>query len=228
MHSRKRRLFLLKPPDMVNDCIDSAKGDNEIMGFRSVINEYYAKDISKKIRSSFKTMAEKGQFRGSCPPYGYMRDPNDRHHFVIDTETSPNVKEMFAMAAEGIKPHRIMLHLSDKKILTPRAYFAHTTGMYQNSHNKDFPTEWGMTTVLGILKNKAYCGHLIAQKETTQSFKSKKTVYRPESEWIICENVHEALVDEQTFEKVQSRITTGVEREATNSVNMFTFHYKAK
>jgi len=205
----------------VNDGIDSDKGENEIMGFKSVINEYYARDISKKIRSSFRSMVSKGLFIGSMPPYGYALDPADRHHLIPNEETAQIVKEMFRMAAEGIKPHKITVYLSERKILTPRAYIACTTGQCQDNHNKEFPTEWGVTTVLSILKNRVYCGHIIGQKETTQSFKSKKTVQRPESEWIVCKNMHKELVDEQTFARVQSLIKTKKRENKSYAENIF-------
>ena len=192
----------------VNDGFDSSSGDNEIMGFKSVINEFYARDISKKIRSSFKTMALKGKFTGSVPPYGYSLDPDDKHRFVVNPETAPIVKEIFAMSARGMKTSQIVTHLSDSGILTPRAYFEKVNGWFQNRKYKEYPTEWHYTTVFGILKNRQYCGHLVSQKTTTQSFKNKKIVFKPEDEWIIYRDTHEALVDEQTFEFVQSLIKT--------------------
>lgn len=200
----------------VNDCIDSAKGDNEIMGFRSVINEFYARDISKKIRSSFRTLAEKGKFVGSHPPFGYMRDPNDRHRLVIDPETAPVIKEIFAMAAEGNTPHRIKTLLTKKKVLPPRAYYARNA-----ESNAEDDMVWSMTTVSNILRNKAYCGHIVSQRETTQSFKNRKIVYRPESEWVVCENMHEPLVDELTFEKVQKLIKVKKRANKSTIENIF-------
>jgi DNA invertase Pin-like site-specific DNA recombinase len=192
----------------VNDGIDTAKGENEIMGFRSVINEFYARDISKKTRSSFQTLAEKGCFIGAHAPYGYIVDPDDRYHLLPDPETAPIVKEMFKMAADGATLYRITQMLSERKLPTPRVHLANTTGKYQNAINKEFPTEWNVSTVGSILRNREYCGHIISQKQTTQSFKSKKVVYRPESEWVVCRNMHEALVTETTFDKVQSLIKT--------------------
>lgn len=205
----------------VNDGIDLAKGDNEIMGFRSVINEFYARDISKKTRSTFQTLALKGKFIGAHAPYGYRVDPEDNHHLLPDEATAPIVRDMFRMAADGAKPYQITVYLSEKKILTPRAYIAHTTGKYKNAINKEFPTEWNLTTVVHILKNREYCGHIISQKETTQSFKSKKVVYRPESEWVISRDMHEALVDEKTFDKVQSLIKTKKRENKSNVDNIF-------
>jgi DNA invertase Pin-like site-specific DNA recombinase/uncharacterized protein YukE len=205
----------------VNDGIDSAKGDNEIMGFRSVINEFYARDISKKTRSTFQTMALKGKFIGAHAPYGYSVDPEDRHHLVPDIETAPIVQEMFKMAADGAKPYHITLYLSEKKIVTPRVHIAQKTGKYMNAINKEFPTEWNLTTVVSILKNREYCGHIISQKETAQSFKSSKVIRRPPSEWVVARDMHTALVDEATFDKVQSLIKTKKRENVAKIDNIF-------
>jgi hypothetical protein len=193
----------------VNDGIDSAASENEMMGFRSVINEFYAQDISKKIRSSFRTMALKGQYRGAFPPYGYMRDPLDKHRFAVDPETAPNVKEMFAMAAEGVSVYTIATHFTKRKVLIPTAYRNSIYGSGKNDNlSEEQLTYWHAVTVRNILKNRQYLGHLISQRFTTKSFKSKKRVYRPESEWVIVQNTHEDLVGERTFDKVQSLIKT--------------------
>jgi len=193
----------------VNDNIDSAVGENEIMGFKSVINEFYARDISKKIRSSVRTMALKGQYRGAFPPYGYMRDPFDKHRFAVDPETAPNVKEMFAMAAEGVSVYTIATHFTKRKVLIPTAYRNSINGSGKNDNlSEEQLTYWHAVTVRNILKNKQYLGHLISQRFTTKSFKSKKRVYRPESEWIIVHDTHEPLTDVQTFNKVQNLVKT--------------------
>jgi site-specific DNA recombinase len=191
----------------VNDSIDTFVGNNEIMGFKSIINEYYARDISKKLRSSYRTLALNGQFVGGQAPYGYMKSPENSHQLIIDDETAPNVLRMFQMAADGISPSEIMRTFSEEKILTPRAYTAQRTGKYQSAINQDFPTDWSKVTVVSILKNREYLGHLVANKQTSKSFKNKKKVTRPDAEWIETPNTHEAIVDEQTFEKVQRLIT---------------------
>jgi hypothetical protein len=176
------------------------------MGFKSIINEYYARDISKKIRSSMRTMAEKGYFIGCHAPYGYRLDPNDHHRLLVDETTAPIVQEIFAWAASGVSCRQIALKLSDRELLTPRAYVAHTMGKYMEYHNKNHPREWNNSCVMNILRNKEYCGYVISQKETTKSFKNKKSVHRPESEWVVVPGKHEPLVDEQTYEVVQSFI----------------------
>ena len=158
----------------VNDNIDTFHGENEIMGFKSILNEYYARDISKKIRSSKKVMAAKGEFVGTIAPYGYQKHPDDCHKLIVDEETAPIVKMIFEMAAKGITTVEIKHHLTNAEILTPLAYIAGKTGKYQTESVKNFPTEWNTQTVISILKNKAYCGHMVQQKYTSKSFKTRK------------------------------------------------------
>ncbi|GHV44255.1 recombinase [Clostridia bacterium] len=205
----------------VNDGIDSALGDNEIMGFKSVINEFYARDISKKIRSTFKTKAIKGQFVGSQAPYGYRKDPDDYHHLLIDPETEPNVKRIFAMAAEGISPANISRIMSRDKILTPRAYTAKRTGKYLHSHNEEFPTDWNKSSVQMILRNREYLGHVVSNKSTTKSFKSKKHLMRSEDDWIEVRDMHEPIIDELTFDKVQRYVAVKHRANTATFENVF-------
>ncbi|MCL2684984.1 MAG: recombinase family protein [Candidatus Bathyarchaeota archaeon] len=192
----------------VNDNIDTFHGENEIMGFKSIINEYYAQDISKKIRSTMRNMAVKGEYKAPHAPYGYMKDPADKHRLIVDYETAPIVQKMFQMAAEGIAPHSIRVYLTKQQILTPRAYLAKTFGKYQMLKCQQYPTQWELTTVQQILRNRGYLGHVVSQKQTTKSFKNKTCVYRPKDEWVEVRDMHPALIDEQTFDKVQGFIKT--------------------
>ncbi|MDR0492160.1 MAG: recombinase family protein [Nitrososphaerota archaeon] len=193
----------------VNDNIDTLHGENEIMGFKSIINEYYARDISKKIRSTMRNMAVKGEYKAPHAPYGYSKDPADKHRLIVNEETAPIVRKMFQMASEGIAPFSIRMYLTKEKILTPRAYTAATTGKYSMLPTmQNYPTDWCLVTVLSILKNREYLGHVVSQKQTTKSFKNKTCVCRPKDEWVEVRDMHPALVDEQTFDKVQGFIKT--------------------
>jgi len=205
----------------INDNIDSAVGENEIMAFKSVINEYYARDISKKVRSSMRTMAMNGKYVGSNPPYGYMLDPNDRHHLVIDEAAAPVVRDIFNWAAEGVNYNQIAIRLSERKLPTPRAYAMETKGVYQSVVNPVFHSEWNPQTIRSILRNLEYCGHLVAQKQTTKSFKSQKSVNRPKEEWVTVRDTHDALIDEETFEKVQGFLTTKRRENTLRVENIF-------
>jgi DNA invertase Pin-like site-specific DNA recombinase len=205
----------------VNDGIDSAKGDNEIMGFKSILNEYYARDISKKIRSSYRTLAQKGYYVGSSAPFRYKLNPNNRYQLLPDEETAPVVVEMFSMAADGASVKKIRKHLVARNILTPHAYRAKKYGTYLNAYNADFPTDWSEGTIQNILRNRVYCGHIISQKNTTKSFKNQKIVKRPKDEWIIVENTYIALVSEQDFDKVQGFAKTKHRDNKSSGNNIF-------
>jgi len=163
----------------------------------------------------------KGKFIGAHAPYGYRVDPDDHYHLLPDEETAPVVKEIFRMASDGININQIRKYLTDREILTPRAYIAKTTGKYADAINKQFPSDWNYSTVASVLRNREYCGHIISQKETTQSFKCKKTVFRPKAEWVTAPNMHAALVDEITFDKVQSFIVVKHRENKSNINNIF-------
>ncbi|MCL1904314.1 MAG: recombinase family protein [Oscillospiraceae bacterium] len=189
----------------VNDGIDSAQGDNDIMPFKSIINEYYAKDISKKIRSVKTLHAHKGRRAGGKTPFGYILNPDDKHYLIPDTRIAPVIKEMFSMAANGKTVGDIRKYLVANNIPTPSTYRG----------DKAENCDWNKTSITKILKNCVYIGHTVAQKHATVSFKSKKRIIRPESDWVEVKNTHEAITDEQTFNKVQKLI--GVKQRANKS-----------
>jgi DNA invertase Pin-like site-specific DNA recombinase len=191
----------------LNDGIDSEKGENEIMGFRSVINEFYSRDISKKIRSSFKVRAQKGAFIGSYAPYGYLKNPEDKHHLIVDEYAAENVRKMFALAKQGISPKKIATILTKENVLIPMAYLHQHTGKWGSSYDERFPCFWKAVTVHAILKNRVYMGHMVGCKQTIKSFKNKKLQNNPEEDWIIVENTHEGIVSEDDFWHVQELIS---------------------
>ena len=186
-----------------NDGIDTLYGENEIMGFKSIINEYYARDISKKIRSSFKVRAQKGEFTGTFAPYGYLKHPENKHKLIVDEYAAENVKKMFALAAQGIPAKTIANIMTADEILIPRAYLHERTGKWKGMFNADLPTLWHKTCVQSILKNRVYMGHMVSGKQTIKSFKVKKLENVPEESWITIRDTHEAIVDEDLFWRVQ-------------------------
>jgi hypothetical protein len=190
------------PNNSVNDNIDTALGDNEIMPFKSVINEYYARDISRKIRSSYKAQAQKGNFTGPVPPYGYLKDPDDKYHLIPNPETAPVVKRMYAMAVSGIGTARIAKALKNDGILNPSAYCTQVLGVNRPFTYKD-DTDWANASITQIIRNKANLGHTISQKSTSMSFKHKTQYRRPEEEQIVVLNTHEPLVSQEDFDLAQ-------------------------
>jgi len=186
----------------VNDQIDTFAGDNEIMPFKSVINEYYARDISKKIRSAYKAQAQKGNFTGPVPPYGYLKNPDNKYHLVPNPDTAPIVKRMFAMAASGMGTARISKALRDGGILSPNAYSAQVLGINRTQTYKD-DNDWAKTTVAQIIRNRVYLGHTVSQKASTISFKNKTRIKYPEEDFITVLNTHEALIGQNEFDIAQ-------------------------
>ena len=190
----------------VNDGVDTAHGDNEFLGFRNIINEFYAKDISKKIRSARKILAKKGKFTAPFAPYGYKKDPDDKHHLLVDENTAPIVKRMFQLATEGKTPAEIAKIFTDEKILIPRAYIANTYGIYKTGYDTKYPYDWMGNSVAAILRSKLYIGTLVNHKRASKSFKNKKIIQLPEDEWIEVENTHEAIIDRETWNIVQKMV----------------------
>lgn len=204
----------------INDNVDTAKGDNEFAPFKNIINEWYAKDCSRKVRSAFRTKALNGEYTGGYPAYGYRKDPEDRHRLIPD-EHAPIVQRMFQMALEGTTCFHIAKTLESEEIPTPRAYLMDAFGKYHANERVKHPYAWAKTTVHQILSNPIYLGKLVSQRYKTKSFKDKRIVPRPEDEWITVENTHEPLVDQETFDTVQKRIQIKQPATWANSDNIF-------
>ncbi|NMA25947.1 MAG: recombinase family protein [Clostridiales bacterium] len=184
----------------VNDGVDSDRGDNDFTPFRNIINEWYAKDTSKKVRAVFKAKGMSGQRLGTHIPYGYLKGEDGK--LVEDVETSPVVRLIFQLAAEGNGPCRIARMLREREIITPStlAFRRHgSTAFYDPDH----PYHWRESTIINILKRKEYLGHTVNFKTTKKSFKCKKTVHNPEDKQMVFENTHKALIDRETWDIVQ-------------------------
>ena len=204
----------------VNDSVDSDKGENDFTPFKNIINEWYARDISRKIRSSFKTKALNGEFMGRRAPYGYMKSPEDKHKLIPD-ERAPMVKRIFQMALDGKTCGEIATILKNERISTPGAYNSGNDGILRKSKYVKFPYDWIHTTVRELLSNEVYIGNLVSSKYTTQSFKNKRLVRRSPDEWIRVENTHEPLISKEDFYTVQKRISVKKPRREAHPDNIF-------
>jgi len=204
----------------VNDGIDTAFGDNDIMPFRSVINEFYAKDLSKKVRSAYRSQAFKGNYTGQTPPLGYMKSPENRHLLVPNPETAPLVQRMYRMAAEGMGTAKIARILREDGVLTPRSYAQKTWGITKPKTYKD-ETDWADSSVRVILTNKVYLGHMVSQKSKPTSFKNRKPIKLPEDEYVIVQNTHEPLVTDEEFDIVQHAVRKKQRWNKHDFVNIF-------
>ena len=189
----------------VNDGVDSLyESTNDFVPFRNLMNEFYAKDCSKKGRSAARVKAETGARVGSRPPYGYQKDPDDpKRRIIPDPDTAPIVQRIFALCASGSGPSQIAKLLTSEKVPTPSyAYYA-KYGVEIGGANIEEPYSWRSVTVSAILENEAYLGNTVNLKYTTLSFKNKKKIERPQSEQFRFENTHVPLVDEETWKIVQ-------------------------
>lgn len=189
----------------MNDGVDSLYGDNEFTPFKNIINEWYAKDCSKKGKAAAKIKAESGARVASRPPFGYQKDPADPKRKIIpDEETAPIVKYIFALCMGGKGPTQIAMQLRKEQIPIPAYYYHKKNGVEITGFNPAEPCNWQQTTVAKILENEVYLGHTINLKHTTLSYKNKKRVERPISEQVRIENTHEPLIDQTTWDIVQN------------------------
>lgn len=185
----------------INDGVDSSRGDDDFTPFRNIMNEYYARDTSRKIRSTFQTKGKTGKHLTGTVIYGYLWN-EARDQWIVDEETAPIVKRIFTMTIEGFGPYQIAQKLTEEKVMIPSAHLAkHGEGVNKNKTFKDIYA-WGSSTIVLILQKREYLGHTINFK-TRKHFKDKKSHYVPEDEWMIFENTHEAIIDQDTFDLVQ-------------------------
>ena len=188
----------------INDGYDSDSPYTDIAPFKNVINEMYARDTSKKIRSAFTTKMRDGAYIAAFAPYGYQKDPADKNHLVVDTQSGEIVKQIFRLAANGALPIEIARTLNAQGTPSPAVYRCMThEGLDVNQYSQR--QEWTSATITKMLRNVVYLGHTAQGKTTKVSFKSHLTVSNPRAEWIVIENTHEALVDAETFDLVRRR-----------------------
>lgn len=187
----------------VNDGVDSKQGDNEFTPFRNIINEWYAKDTSKKIRAVMKVKGNAGEHLTTNAPYGYMKDPANPKQWVRDNDAANVVYDIGLYVMAGYGPSQIARLLKQRKILTPAAYYE-SKGINCNVKPQDDPYGWNASTVAHILDRwREYLGHTVNFKTTKKSYKSKKKIQNPESEWVIFENTHEPIWTESIADAVR-------------------------
>lgn len=193
----------------INDSVDTFKGEDDFTPFRNIMNEWYARDTSKKIKSVFKAKGMTGKHLTGTVCYGYLWD-DKRENWIVDDEAAAIVRLIFRMTMEGYGPYQIAQHLKEQRVEIPSVYLArHDEGVNKNKTVKD-PYGWGSSTIVEILKKREYLGHTVNFK-TRKHFKDKKSHYVDENEWMIFENTHEPIIDQDTFDNVQ-RIRSNVRR----------------
>ncbi len=195
----------------INNGVDSAnQQDSDFTPFLNIINEWYAKDTSKKIRAVFKAKGESGKPLCTTPPFGYKKDPDDKNHWIVDEDAAKVVKYIFQLCIEGYGPTQIAHKLKDEGIFTPSYYFK-SIGLYPTAIITEEPCKWSARTVANILDKQEYLGHTINFKTRRKSYKIKKKIDNDPSEWKVFKNKHEAIIDEETFSTVQ-KIRNGKRR----------------
>ena len=188
----------------VSDNIDTAEGENELAPIRNLFNEWYARDISKKRRISNKIKGNAGEPMGQ-PPYGYIKDPNDPKHWIVDDEAAKVVRRVYSMTLEGFGTEQIATQLEKDDVLTPRAYWL-TKGIKRPGKGKQQPpTKWNSSTITKILSLQEYCGDILNFKTYSKSYKNKKRIDNDRENWVVFQDVHEAIIERAVYEQVQQK-----------------------
>lgn len=190
----------------VNDAIDSDEGESEIAPFKNILNEMYARDISKKIRSSHRLRGSMGEPL-SQPPYGYMKSPENKKKWIIDPEAATVVKSIFKMCLDGKGNETIARELQENKVLIPMAYWRSKGLSRGGKKTQTNPYKWCKTTIQKILSQQEYCGDIINFKTYSKSFKNKRRIENSKENWAVFKDVNEPIIDRETFETVQKFIS---------------------
>lgn len=184
----------------INDGVDTFKSENELMAFKNIFNDWYARDCSKKIRAVFKAKGQSGKHL--CPPiYGYKKSDTDKNLWIIDDEPAEVVRKIFRLCIDGYGPTQIARILTEQDIPTPTAYSL-SQGRDNGRHNAK-THRWGTQTICHILERLEYCGHTVNFRTHMKSYKVHKIIYNPQDEWLIFENTHEPVITQQEFDLVQ-------------------------
>ena len=189
---RVRYISLL---DGIDTGVDSTA--NDITPFRAIMNDMYAKDISKKIKSVKRDKQRKGQFIGGKPMYGYKMHPTEKNKIVIDEEAAPVVRRIFALALSGISCRKIATTLNEEGVPTPATYCGWKVG-----NPGPYTGLWSSERISEMLKNETYIGNMVQGRMVKISYKSKKCLRQSPENWVVVEGTHEPIIDPETFQKV--------------------------
>lgn len=186
--------------DNIDTYLDSS--NNDIAPFKAIMNDMYAKDISKKIKSSLKAKQKEGKWVGGRTPFGYMKDPNDRNKLIIFEEQAVVVRRIFDMCLEGLSFYKIALRLTNEKVKTPAEHYSFE---WKNNYHLNYGL-WHAKTIRDILTNRMYIGDLVQNKRNKVNYKVKKIIKNNPENYIVVENTHEAIIEKEIFYQVQKRI----------------------
>mgnify|MGYP001454602121 FL=1 len=203
----------------INDNVDTAKSENELMAFKNIFNDWFARDTSKKIKAVFKAKGMSGKPLTTIVPYGYRKSEHDKHLWEIDEEAANVVKRIYQMNIHGHGPTQIARILSSEDILIPTAY-AQAHG-YPSNKTFKYPTRWCSDTIISILEKPEYIGHTVNFRTHQKSYKCKKMVKNPKEEWAIFENTHEPIVSQHDFNLVQELRRNKRRNQKNGEINPF-------
>ena len=195
----------------INDGFDSINSSGFTGGMsvalKNMLNAMYSRDLSRKVRSAMKTHAKNGEYMPAFPKYGYIKDPEDKHHLVIDPEAAETVKLIFTMAADGKTKGQIAKYLNETHVLTCREYMCRK-GIKMHRENEKEKKLWSVTTISDMLKNEVYLGKIIWNKKRVARTGSNKLVSNDKEEWIVVENAHEPIISDELFRKANEKAFT--------------------
>ena len=199
----------------INDCIDSENGEDDFSAFRNVMNEMYAKDISRKVRSSHRLRGNAGEPL-SQPPYGYMKSPENKKKWILDPDAAEVVQRVFRLCIEGNGNETIARILQEDKVLVPQAYWQSKGLPRGGKKTQPNPYKWCKTTIAKMLSQQEYCGDVINFKSYSKSFRNKTRIENPKENWAIFKDVHEPIIDRETWERVQELTKNSKRRKPKN------------
>ena len=189
----------------ITDGIDTLNSNqNDIMPFKNILNEMYAKDTSKKVKSAIQSRMREGTYIGSKAPFGYLKDPNNKRRLIIDEKTKPIIELIYKLCLEGKGTQLISQELMKRKIPRPSAFVENAEKLYGLTEENKY--QWSHRMVLNVLRDPVYCGNMARNKRPTLSFKNSKRMYIPKSDYIYARNTHEGIVSEEIWEQVQTMI----------------------
>lgn len=192
----------------LNDGVDTLNQSSsmDITPFKHILNDMYAKDISTKIKSSLHTKARRGEYLGALDPYGYLRDPQDKHRLIVNEETAPVIRRIFEMSAAGMGSRSICTVLNNEGILSPSEY--NRFRRHDPARDGEFVRKrfWNQSYLRHILQNEMYLGSMVQGRQYTPSYRSKKRELRPKEDWIVVPNMHEAIISQELFDEAQRKM----------------------
>lgn len=189
----------------ITDGIDTLNSNqNDIMPFKNILNEMYAKDTSKKVKSAIQSRMREGTYIGSKAPFGYLKDPNNKRRLIIDEKTKPIIELIYKLCLEGKGTQLISQELMKRKIPRPSAFVENAEKLYGLTEENKY--QWSHRMVLNVLRDPVYCGNMARNKRPTLSFKNSKRMYIPKSDYIYAKNTHEGIVSEEVWEQVQTMV----------------------